>query len=125
MLEKEEEEDCGNGSLPSGRRGTPLPAVAVKRQYRSRAAKESCRQVPLRGRGWSTRWCVVFTPRGAERKLLLALHLPRAEKEKLISWFVTSILPRRKRKLFLLATVGRVDEWVLTTLNSSKYTGII
>lgn len=67
----------------------------------------------------------VRVPRGAERKLLLALHLPRAEKEKLISWFVTSILPRRKRKLFLLTTVGRVDEWVLTTLNSSKYTGII
>lgn len=79
VLEEEEEEDWKRfplAPLPSGRRGTPLPAVAVKRQYRSRAAKESRRQVPLRGRGWSTRWCTVFVPCDAERKLLLALHLP-------------------------------------------------
>lgn len=67
----------GNGSLPSGRRGTPLPAAAVKRQYRSRAAKESCRQVPLRGRGGEVHSGAVSVFAVWWRKLLLALHLTR------------------------------------------------
>lgn len=121
----------GNGSLPSGRRGTPLPAAAVKRQYRSRAAKESCRQVPLRGRGGEVHSGAVSVFAVWWRKLLLALHLTRIKINLAISIPSRTeeeesvLIPSSSIALRLEDSVGESSPLSIPRKSSPKYTGII